>query len=234
MCGRFAQTSPREAVEALTGAIAAADFPPRYNISPTQLAKAAAADGDHRTISDYRFGLTPGFARDNGAPQLVVNARTETAAQRPMFRAALQSRRCLVPADAWYEWKTLGRFKQPYLIRRTDRAPVTFAGLWERIVGPDGTERRAFTIMTVEAGADVAGIHDRMPAVVAPEHRDAWLDMRVDGASLALRCLGPARAGVFEAVAVGALVNRPSNDGPEVQMPAPERGVAEPVQPRLI
>ncbi|MFC3691818.1 SOS response-associated peptidase [Chenggangzhangella methanolivorans] len=234
MCGRFALTSPRAAVEALTGAVSAAEFEPRYNISPSQMVKAVAEDGDKRLISDYRFGLSPGFATEGGAPQLVVNARAETAAQRPAFRSALHGRRCLVPADAWYEWKTLGRFKQPYLIRRADRALVTFAALWDVATLADGQKVRALAIVTTAAGADVSGIHDRMPAVVAPEHRDAWLDARVDGASLALRCLEPASAGTFETIAIGALINRPSNDGPEVQQPAPERGEGDPAQPRLI
>lgn len=234
MCGRFALTSPRAAVEALTGAVSAADFPPRYNISPSQMVKAVAEEDGGRKISDFRFGLTPGFATEAGSPQLIINARAETAAQRPTFRSALQLRRCLVPADAWYEWKTLGRFKQPYLIRRADRALVTFAGLWETATLADGREIRALAIVTVGAGEDLAAVHERMPAVVAPEHRDAWLDVRVDGASLAMRCLDPAPGGTFETVAIGALINRPSNDGPEVQLPAPERGSDEPAQPRLI
>lgn len=234
MCGRFALTSPRAAVEALTGAVSDTDFPPRYNISPSQMVKAIAEEGAGRTLSDYRFGLTPGFSAESGAPQFIINARAETAAQRPAFRSSLQSRRCLVPADAWYEWKTLGRFKQPYLIRRVDRALVTFAGLWEIATLSDGREIRALAIVTVGAGEDVASVHERMPAVVAPEHRDAWLDTRVDGASLAMRCLDPEPAGAFETIAIGALVNRPSNDGPEVQLPAPERGSEEPAQPRLI
>lgn len=234
MCGRYALTSPRASVESLTDAVSAADFPPRYNISPSQMVKAVAEANGRREISDYRFGLTPGFANEAGAPQLVINARAETAAQRPAFSSSLQQRRCLVPADAWYEWRTIGRFKQPYMIRRADRELVTFAGLWETAVLPDGEEIRSLVIITTAAGEDVAGIHDRMPAVVAPEHRGAWLDVRVDGASLAMRCLDPAPAGTFETTAIGALINRPSNDGPEVQQPAPERGSDEPAQPRLI
>lgn len=233
MCGRFALTSPKAAVEALTGALSAADFMPRYNISPSQMVKAVAEVAERRTISDYRFGLTPGFAVESGSPQLIINARAETAAQRPSFSSSLQRRRCLVPADAWYEWKALGRFKQPYMIRRHDRNLMTFAGLWETSIQPDGSEIRALTIMTIASGKDVEDIHERMPAVLAPEYRAAWLDTRVDGASLAMRCLDPAAAGTYETIAIGSLINRPANDGPEVQLPAPDRP-QEPSQPRLI
>lgn len=235
MCGRYALTSSREDLAALLGAVAAHEFGPRYNISPSQSAPAVAAEKGRRLLAPYRFGFTPAFAAEERSAPLVINARAETAGQRPAFRSALQHRRCLVPADAWYEWKSIGRFKQPYLIRRVDRAPVMFAALWESWAKPDGSTARAFVLMTVAAGADLAPIHERMPAVLAEDHWDAWLDTRVDGFSLAMRCLDPEPAGAFETIPVGALINQPSNDGPGVQEPAPERvATEEPTQPRLI
>ncbi|RXF74422.1 SOS response-associated peptidase [Hansschlegelia zhihuaiae] len=234
MCGRYALTTSREALAALMRAVAATEFPPRYNISPGQTVQAVAVENGRRLLTPYRWGLIPSFATADKPSPLVFNARTETASQRPAFRSALQSRRCLVPADAWYEWQAIGRFKQPYLIRRVDRSPMMFAGLWERVPGADRAAGRALAILTVAASDDVSAIHDRMPAVLAPEYWDAWLDVRVDGGSLAMRCLEPAREGAYETSPIGALINQTGNDGPEVQEPAPSRGEAEAGQPRLI
>jgi putative SOS response-associated peptidase YedK len=233
MCGRYALTTSREALAALMRAVAATEFPPRYNISPGQTVQAVAVENGRRLLLSYRWGLTPSFATNEKSSPLVFNARAETASQRPAFRSALQARRCLVPADAWYEWQALGRFKQPYLIRRTDRSPMMFAGLWESTPAGDRAAR-SLAILTVSANEDVSAIHDRMPAVLAPEYWDAWLDVRVDGGSLAMRCLEPAREGAYETSPIGALINQTGNDVPEVQEPAPGRGETETGQPRLI
>lgn len=235
MCGRYAQTTSRGSLEALLRASADADFPARYNIAPTQMIPVALVEDGVRRISLHRWGLVPEFAPDVASGPLMFNARAETLAQKPAFRSALQRRRCLVPADGWYEWRAVGRFKQPYLIRRPDRAPVMFAGLWESWTRPNGEALRSVAIVTVTASPDLAVVHDRMPAVLTPEAWEAWLDTRVDGRSLALRGLHPAPVGTFETVTVGARVNQATNDGPEVQEPAP--AIAEPVadaQPRLI
>lgn len=234
MCGRYALTVPRERLATLLGAVAASEFDPRYNISPGQTVQAVASENGRRLLQPYRWGFSTPYATEDRSAPLLFNARAETAAQKPAFRTALQMRRCVAPADAWYEWRTIGRFKQPYLVRRVDREPVMFASLWESWEEPDGARRRALTILTVAAGEDVAHIHDRMPAVLTPDHIDAWLDMRVEGTSLALRCLKPAPAGMFEAIAIGARINQLGNDGPEVQEPAPERPVEEGAQPRLV
>jgi putative SOS response-associated peptidase YedK len=235
MCGRYAQTSSRAALASLLGAIAPDDFRPRFNISPTQMVPVALMENGSRRIGMQRWGLVPANAADEKSVPLLFNARGETVAQKPAFRTALQKRRCLVPADAWYEWRTIGRFKQPYMVRRTDGEPFMFAGLWEAWRRPDGSTLRSFAIVTVAAKGALAEIHERMPAVMQREHWDAWLDARVDGSSLALRCLDGEPVESFEAVAIGARVNQAGNDGPEVQEPAPEQEPpAEPAQPRLI
>lgn len=233
MCGRYALTTPRERLATLLSAVAASDFAPRYNISPGQTVQAVASENGRRLVQPYRWGFSSPVAQAGRAAPLLFNARAETAAQKPTFRPSLQRRRCIAPADGWYEWKAIGRFKQPYLVRRIDREPAMFAALWESWEGPDGARGRALAILTVAAGDDTAGIHDRMPAVLSPDHWDAWLDVRVDGTSLALRCLAPAPAGTFETIAIGARVNQSANDGPEVQEPAPEPP-EEGAQPRLI
>lgn len=235
MCGRYALTSSREALAALLGVARAEAFPPRYNISPTQNVPVALVEDGARRLVMHRWGLVPAFAADDKSLPLMFNARAETLAQKPAFSAALLKRRCLVPADGWYEWRTIGRFKQPYLMRRPDRAPLMFAGLWEAWRKPNGEMLRSVAIVTVAASDDLAVIHERMPAVLPQDHWDAWLDVRVDGRSLAMRCLGTAEPGSFEALAVSARVNQAANDGPEVQEPAPENETPpEPTQPRLI
>ncbi len=237
MCGRYAQTSSKEALAALLGALPTIDLAPRYNIAPAQTAPVIVDEEGQRLITAQRWGLAPAFAAEGRSAPLLFNARAETLAQKPTFRSALQRRRCLVPADCWYEWRTIGRFKQPFMVRRPDRAPFMFAGIWEICRGVDGRPSRCFAIVTVAASRDLAEIHERAPAVLGREHWDAWLDPRVDGRSLALRCLGGQPAGTFETVAIGARVNQAANDGPEVQEPAPERPSPPAelsAQPRLI
>lgn len=235
MCGRYAQTTSRASLETLLGAVAEADFPARFNIAPTQAVPVVLVEDGARRIAQHRWGLVPEFAPDLASGPLMFNARAETLAQKPAFRSALQRRRCLVPADGWYEWRSVGRFKQPYLIRRPDREPFMFAGLWESWARPGGEPLRSVAIVTVTASPDLASVHDRMPAVLPPEAWEAWLDTRVDGRSLALRGLHPAPVGTFETVTVGARVNQATNDGPEVQEPAPEMTEhPSDAQPRLI
>lgn len=236
MCGRYAQTSSKDALVALFDASPIDDFGPRYNISPGAAVPVILVEDGERRIALQRWGFVPPFATDEKAGPVLFNARGETVAQKPTFRSALLKRRCLVPADGWYEWRTIGRFKQPYLIRRKDRAPFMFAGLSQHWRRPDGSILRSVAIVTVAARDELAAIHERAPAVLPREQWDAWLDTRVDGRSLALRCLDGEPADVFEAIAVGARVNQASNDGPEVQEPAPEpaKPDEEPLQPRLI
>lgn len=234
MCERYALTSSREALAALLGAVAATDFPPRYNISPGHTVQAAFAEHARRLLAPVRFGFAPIQTGEDRHAPLAFNVRAETAAQRPAFRPALQATRCLVPADAWYAWRAIGRFRQPYMARRVDRATMMFAGLWQNYGRPDGSTARAVAILTTAAGEDTAHIHDRMPAVLTPDHWEAWLDPRVDGASLAMRCLAPAPPGTFETLAIAALINQIGNDGPEVQERAPERTTHEPSQPRPV
>lgn len=232
MCGRYALTSSWEAVAALAGAVAADPYAPRYNISPGQTVHAVAAADGRRTMGRFRWGLASGHGED-GHGALAYNARVESAAQRPPFAGALQVRRCLVPADAWYAWKTIGRFKQPYMIRRADRAPIFFAALWDHWL-EDGGDDRALAILTRPAGADLADVVDRTPVVVGPEFWDAWLDPRVDGASLVLRRLKPTPEGALEAIPIGARINQIDVEGPELQQPAPAPAHAEAMAPRLV
>lgn len=233
MCERYALTSSREALAALIGAVAGDQFSARYNISPGQAVQAVAGEKGRRPMSRYRWGLAPAHGEE-GHGSLVFNARVEGAAQKPLFAGALQARRCLVPANAWYVWKTIGRFKQPYVVRRLDREPVFFAAVWDRWLDRDEKEGRALAIFTRPATPGLAEVDERMPVVVEAEFWDAWLDPRIDGASLLARRLKPARGGVYEASPIGARINQLDADGPELQEPAPAPAPSEAAPPRLI
>jgi putative SOS response-associated peptidase YedK len=231
MCGRYAITLPPEAIRALFGYLEQPNFPPRYNIAPTQpipvVTAGAHTGGRERHFLLVRWGFLPGFVKDPKTFPLLINARAETLAQKPSFRAALKRRRCLVIADGFYEWRRDGLSgpkgpKQPYLIRRVDQAPIGFAGLMETWSDPNGGEIDTACIITTFANGLMAAVHDRMPAIIQPETFSTWLDndgVDVAGASALLR---PAPDEALELVPIGPAVNRVANDDPAVQTPVGE------------
>ncbi|GIL03201.1 MAG: DUF159 family protein [Alphaproteobacteria bacterium] len=223
MCGRFSLTaSPREVAETF-GLDALDEFPPRYNIAPTQpiLVVVTGPAGCRQGVL-VRWGLVPAWVRDPGEFRLLINARAETAAEKPAFKYAMRHRRVLVPASGFYEWhrpadRTAPR--QPYWVRPRGGGLVAFAGLMETWSGPDGSEIDTAAILTVPASPTIAAIHDRMPLVVAPEHFDRWLDCRDWRPRDVADLLAPADADLFEAIPVSQRVNRVANDGPDLQQP---------------
>jgi putative SOS response-associated peptidase YedK len=220
MCGRFAITSPPEAVRAFFRYVEQPNFPPRYNIAPTQPIPIVTAGPDARHFRLARWGFLPGFVKDPKDFPLIINARAETLAGKPSFRAALRRRRCLVPADAWYEWRAEGKGrKTPFLLRRRGAGLMGFAGLWETYADPSGGEIDTACIVTTSANGATVAIHDRMPALIDPEHYDAWLDPDETRAP-PLHLLRPADDDAIEFFAVAPLVNRTANDDPEIQEPA--------------
>ena len=154
----------------------------RWNIAPTQDIAAVRRDGDEKHLALLRWGLVPHWADDPSIGSRMINARAETLADKPAFRTAFRQRRCLIPIDGFYEWKALegGKRKQPYAIRRRDRAPLALAGLWESWPGPKGQPlpqpMQTAAIVTTTANAVLRPLHERMPVVVAPEDWDLWLD----------------------------------------------------------
>ncbi|MCI4680635.1 SOS response-associated peptidase [Rhodoblastus acidophilus] len=223
MCGRFAITSPPEAVRAHFRYVEQPNFPPRYNIAPTQPIPIVTAShseaGDARHFQLARWGFLPGFVKDPKDFPLIINARAETLAQKPSFRAALRRRRCLVPADAWYEWRANGKGpKTPFLLRRRGGGLMGLAGLWETYTDPSGGEIDTVCIITTLANGATVAIHDRMPALLAPQDYGAWLepDERI---APPLNLLRPAAEDAVEFFAISPLVNRVVNDGPEIQAP---------------
>ncbi len=229
MCGRYALTSSPEAIRALFRYEETPDFPPRYNISPTQpILIVTAARGPegaspirHSLLA--RWGFLPGFVKDPRDFPLIFNARAETVCEKASFRNAMKRRRCLVPADAYYEWLKLGTGRKierrPYLFHRADNAPMGLAGLWETYSGADGSEIDTACILTTPANDAAAAVHDRMPAILEPEHFAAWLDCDNVRAEEAAALLKPAADNVLTSFEISPEINRGTSDGPQLQAP---------------
>jgi len=177
MCGRFAFYSPAEATAALFGAAGSLDIGPRYNIAPTQdIAAIRDAGGEGRELVALRWGLVPFWAKDPAIGNRMINARAETVAEKPAFRAAYRRRRCLVLADGFYEWHREGTVKIPYFISLASGAPFAFAGLWEhwRNEATDESLQTA-TLVTTQANDFLARLHHRMPVILDAGRADRWL-----------------------------------------------------------
>ena len=221
MCGRFALTATVEEVRALMGYLDVVDFPPRYNIAPTQPVAIVRLERGERRFALARWGLVPAFVTDPRNFALLFNARSESAADKPAFRAAMRYRRCLFPASGFYEWRRgPGKTKQPFWVRPRDGRVVAFAGLWETWSDRDGGEIDTAVILTTDANETIAPIHDRMPVVIAPDDFDRWLDTRQYPPEAVADLLRPPPADLFEAIAVGPAVNSAENDNPSLQAPA--------------
>jgi putative SOS response-associated peptidase YedK len=232
MCGRFALTATAEEVRALMGYLDVVDFPPRYNIAPTQPVAIVRLERGERRFGLARWGLVPSFVTDPKNFALLFNARSESAADKPAFRAAMRYRRCLFPASGFYEWRRgPGKAREPFWVHPRDGRVVAFAGLWETWSDRDGGEIDTATILTTDANETIAPIHDRMPVIIAPDDFGRWLDTRQYPPGAVADLLRPPPENLFEAIAVGPAVNSAENDNPSLQAPTPPAPVAE---PRLI
>lgn len=213
MCGRFTLTAPAEMVAEHYQLSELPLLAPRYNIAPTQPV-AAVRLGVHRgrELTHFRWGLVPSWSRDIAIGSKMINARAETAAEKPSFRAAFRRRRCLVPASGFYEWRQTDGRKQPIYIRPPDGL-MSFAGLWEIWSSPEGDVLETCTLLTTEPNALLATIHNRMPVILEPESYEAWLDPETPLQEL-MHLLRPAADGWLEAYPVSTTVNSPANEGP--------------------
>jgi putative SOS response-associated peptidase YedK len=216
MCGRYAVTSAPEAIRTLFGYAEQPNFPPRYNIAPTQPIAIVRLVEGKRQFALVRWGLLPSWVKDPKSFSLLVNARGESLADKPAFKAAMKYRRCLVPADGFYEWKAAGTRRQPYYVRAKSGQPLAFAGLWETWTGPNGEEMETAAIVTTRANRALAGIHERMPVVVPPEAFNLWLDCANVDAETAASLVTPAPEDLLEAYEVSTAVNRTANDNPDL------------------
>lgn len=230
MCGRYAVTSAPEAIRALFGYPEQPNFPPRYNVAPTQpIAIVRLLDGK-RQFALVRWGLLPSWVKDPKNFSLVINARGESLTDKPAFSAAVKRRRCLVPADGFYEWKTSKGRNQPYFVRAKSGGPIAFAGLWETWMGPNGEELETAAIVTTRANRTLADIHERMPVVVPPDAFNLWLDCANVDVETAMTLVAPAREAALEAYEVSTAVNRTANDNPKLIERSSALAGAEPGQ----
>jgi putative SOS response-associated peptidase YedK len=172
-----------------------------------------------RQLSLVRWGLIPSWAKDASGAAMMINARSETAATKPAFRDALKSRRCLVPADAFYEWQRTGKTKQPYCFEVNDGALFAFAGLWDRWKDPNGTWVKSCAILTTTPNAVTTTIHDRMPVILDPCHYDLWLDPGMTNVDAASDLLKPYDAQAMRCYPVSTRINYVANDDEECSAP---------------
>jgi putative SOS response-associated peptidase YedK len=220
MCGRYTLTCPPDDLVAEFGVEVPDGMEPRYNIAPTQAVPIIGrAESGAKRIALVRWGLVPPWAKSPREVKHTINARAETLLLRSAFRDAFVNRRCLVVADGFYEWRRENGNRQPFHIRRRDGRPFAFAGIWEQWQ-PAGEEQLfSCAIVTTAPSPLIAPVHDRMPAILGPAARDAWLDPSADPVELA-GTLGPVNGNELEIYAVSPLVNNVNNDVPACLAPA--------------
>jgi putative SOS response-associated peptidase YedK len=219
VCGRFSLATPGEDLEEAFGLETAPELAPRYNIAPTQPILVIRTDPEAgRQATALRWGFVPSTGRR--LPRPLINARSESAPDKPAFREAFERRRCLIPADGFYEWREVpgARSRQPYFIRHTDGRSFAFAGLWEPRIDADLEAEGTCTILTTEPNRTVAPLHDRMPVILSPDDYQRWLDPAPDPSSLRA-LLRPYRDEVLTAYPVGPWVNDARNDVPSCLAP---------------
>ena len=217
MCGRFTSSSPPDLIAAyFDAAIRDTLAEPSWNVAPTDAVHAVLEAEDERSLYVLGWDLMPWWSKDAPRAARMINARAETLGSKPAFREAFEKRRCIVPADGFYEWRILenSKSKQPHFIRRTDGDPMAFAGLGAIWRTPDGGRLRTCSIVTTRANDTVAPLHDRMPVILPPSAWDAWLDPANWDTLTLGRLLVPAPAELLTAHPVSNLVNSVRNNGP--------------------
>jgi putative SOS response-associated peptidase YedK len=233
MCGRYKLSRRKQVVEEYfdTAVSDEPDWAPRYNIAPTQPIPVIRQNPKEpiRELSLMRWGLIPSWAKDASGAARMINARSETAGTKPAFRDALKSRRCLIPADGFYEWVRTGKTKQPYCFEVNDGELFAFAGLWERWKNPSGEWIRTCSILTTTPNVVTAPVHDRMPVNLDPDGSDLWLDPGMQNVEAVSEMLKPFDARLMRSFPVSTRINSVGNDDEECSRPV---AVAE-VQDRL-
>jgi putative SOS response-associated peptidase YedK len=215
MCSRYNLTAPPDAVRTFFAASGEADFPPRYNIAPTQPVLIVRHDpAANRELRLVRWGLIPAWAKDpSQLKTTLINARAEGAADKPSFRGPLRHRRCLVPATGFYEWTGAPGAKQPHLMTPRHAPMMALGGLWEHWLGADGSEIETMTILTVDANAAMQTLHDRMPLIIEPDDFDRWLDCRPGTSEFVQDLMRPAPEDFLDFRTVSRKLNSVRNEG---------------------
>jgi putative SOS response-associated peptidase YedK len=222
MCGRYTLTSRADVVAHAFGVPVPATLPERFNIAPSQqvLAIRERPGGHQRELVALKWGLIPSWADDPEIGIRTINARSETAASKPAFRASFRKRRCLILADGFYEWQAQNGTKQPFLIRLKSGGPFGMGGLWDRW-DKQGEAIETCTILTCDANEPMRAIHDRMPVVIPPERFAVWLDPDIHDPGRLSQLLRPFHPDEMTALPVSTLVNSVKNDSPKLVDPLP-------------
>lgn len=218
MCGRFTLTvDPAQLEDIFPWAVISPNITPRYNIAPTQPVLVIPSIKDY-PMDYFRWGLIPSWAKDASISNRMINARAETVTEKPSFRTAIKKRRCLIPADGFYEWKSSseGKSKIPYYIRLSSADVFAFAGLWDTWASPDGTLIKSCTIITTQPNELVASIHHRMPVIIPQEAHLKWLEPNEINPQIISDLLVPFPADQMEAYPVTRAVNDPKVDSPSL------------------
>src|ERR1700682_5005021 len=219
MCGRFVITSPPEALRQVFGYIEQPNFPPRHNIAPTQPIPVVIIENGVRHFRLMRWGLLPAWVKDVGKFTLLINARAETVNEKPAFKNAMKRRRCLIPADGYYEWQASDQRKRPHFIHGRDGGPLGLAGLAETWIGPNGEELDTVAIVTAPASADLAVLHDRVLVTISPPDFGRGLDCSAEEAETVMALLTAPGEGEFVWHEVSTRVNRAANDDAQLILP---------------
>ncbi|MBL8148785.1 MAG: SOS response-associated peptidase [Blastocatellia bacterium] len=221
MCGRFTlQHSTAEVAERFEVQEIAFQLTPRYNIAPSQqIAAIVAQTPTTRKLEQFKWGLVPSWAKEPTIGNRMINARAETLTEKASFKKAFIQRRCIIPADGFYEWTGEGRSRKPLYIQRIDRKLFGLAGLWEEWRAPDSSTLRSCTIITVEPNRFISAIHHRMAVILMPEDEAAWLNPDLNKTDELMKLLKPYPDDLLEAYPVSTRVNSPSVDDPECLQP---------------
>jgi putative SOS response-associated peptidase YedK len=222
MCGRYRLSRRKQLIEEHFDAPDwQDDWSPRYNIAPTQPIPVIRQHPEEpvRQISTMRWGLVPSWAKDTSGAARMINARSETAATKPAFRDPLRYRRCLIPADAFYEWKRTATSKQPYCFEVNDGELFAFAGLWDGWKDASGQWVKSCSILTTTPNAVTSAVHDRMPVILGKDDYDVWLDPGMTNVQVISEMLRPCDARLMRCYPVSTRINHVANDDEECSRP---------------
>ena len=233
MCGRFVITSPPAAIRQVFGYDEQPNFPPRFNVAPTQPVPVVILERGARHFRLMRWGLVPSWVKDPRKFSLLINARRETVQDKPAFKNAVRRRRCLIPADGYYEWHVAQGRKRPYFIYRRNRAPFGLAALAETWIGPNGEETDSVAIVTAAASPDLATLHHRVPVTLTEKDFARWLDCSSDGTDGVMALMVGPEEGEFAWHEISMRVNQFANDDPQLVLPiTDEQREAEAPKPK--
>jgi putative SOS response-associated peptidase YedK len=222
MCGRYRLSRRKQIVEEYFNSVSGEqDWAPRFNIAPTQPVPIIRQNpkGPIRELSLVRWGLIPSWAKDPSVGATMINARSETASTKPAFRDALRSRRCLIPADGFYEWVRTGKVRQPYCFEVNEGKLFAFAGIWDRWKDASDKTIETCSILTTTANAVTAAVHDRMPVILDPDGYDLWLDPGMRDVRAASELLKPYDARLMRSYPISTRINHVANDDAECSRP---------------